>query len=164
MKYAKLGWCQTHYHRWWRTGDPLGLKQPLHAKGSDAVTWQGDNITYRTAHTRLTRSRGKASQHNCQHCGNQAYQWAYDKQDPDEKRGTIRGWGDADHEVVYSAKLEHYVPLCRSCHRSFDHPRKRKTHCHKGHPFDERNTYIRADGERNCRRCAADRAARKRAG
>jgi hypothetical protein len=34
----------------------------------------------------------------------------------------------------------------------------RKTHCIHGHPFNERNTYIRKDGgARQCRQCALDR-------
>lgn len=34
-----------------------------------------------------------------------------------------------------------------------------KTHCYKGHPFDENNTSIRPNGSRKCRKCAADRTA-----
>jgi hypothetical protein len=34
---------------------------------------------------------------------------------------------------------------------------KTVTHCKRGHPFDEANTYVRADGERNCRTCQRDR-------
>jgi hypothetical protein len=29
----------------------------------------------------------------------------------------------------------------------------RKTSCHRGHPFDEENTYRKPDGRRNCRLC-----------
>lgn len=28
-----------------------------------------------------------------------------------------------------------------------------RTHCQRGHPFDEANTYIRPDGNRTCRAC-----------
>lgn len=38
----------------------------------------------------------------------------------------------------------------------------RKTHCKWGHPFDEVNTYRKADGTRKCRACAREDAARKR--
>lgn len=31
-----------------------------------------------------------------------------------------------------------------------------KTHCLSGHPFDERNTYIRPTGQRSCRACGRD--------
>lgn len=27
------------------------------------------------------------------------------------------------------------------------------THCNRGHPFDEENTYVRPNGERNCKEC-----------
>lgn len=36
-------------------------------------------------------------------------------------------------------------------------PVPRKSHCQRGHPFDEANTRIQA-GKRVCRRCIADRA------
>ena len=37
-----------------------------------------------------------------------------------------------------------------------------KTHCKFGHPFDEKNTYIRKNGSRECRKCDAIRMAKKR--
>lgn len=37
-----------------------------------------------------------------------------------------------------------------------------KTHCHKGHIFDVENTYIRAEGKRDCRKCRAEAAKRCR--
>lgn len=37
---------------------------------------------------------------------------------------------------------------------------KRKTHCHKGHPFAGDNLYTKPNGRRCCRRCAADYAKR----
>jgi len=35
-----------------------------------------------------------------------------------------------------------------------------KTHCGKGHRFDEANTYIRPNGHRRCRACNREAAAR----
>jgi hypothetical protein len=41
----------------------------------------------------------------------------------------------------------------------------RKTHCLRGHPFDEVNTYIRPDGMgRGCRQCNRERQARFQSG
>lgn len=38
-----------------------------------------------------------------------------------------------------------------------------KTHCPQGHPYDEDNTCVKADGRRSCRQCARDYMARRRA-
>ena len=43
------------------------------------------------------------------------------------------------------------------------HHGQQKTHCKAGHRFTEANTYVRANGVRNCRACATDRIARHRA-
>lgn len=40
----------------------------------------------------------------------------------------------------------------------------RKTHCHRGHPFDEENTYFRPNGRRSCRRCSREDRRRERLG
>jgi hypothetical protein len=160
QKYARTGWCQTHYHRWWRTGDPLGLKQPFGATGADAVGWKGDDISYRAAHRRLQRSRGKATEHSCAECGEPADQWAYDHGD-EPKNAVFRG-----RTVPFSTDINRYQPLCRSCHIKLDRARgkgwPKKAECINGHPFDDVNTYIRPDGERNCRQCSRDRSRKRR--
>lgn len=38
-----------------------------------------------------------------------------------------------------------------------------KTHCPKGHPYDESNTYLMPSGGRDCRTCINERSARYRA-
>ncbi len=40
----------------------------------------------------------------------------------------------------------------------------RKTHCAKGHAFDEANTHINPEGKRRCRRCDRERMAAKSEG
>lgn len=37
-----------------------------------------------------------------------------------------------------------------------------RTHCGQGHPYDEANTHVKADGSRSCRACDRIRAAEKR--
>lgn len=37
-----------------------------------------------------------------------------------------------------------------------------KTHCHKGHPFDAANTYIRPGRQRLCRQCSRERDKKRR--
>ena len=57
---------------------------------------------------------------DCARCAKPAREWAYDHLDPHEKTDT---WGG--FEVRYSVNVEHYQPLCRSCHRAFDANRSR---------------------------------------
>ncbi|MFD9879982.1 HNH endonuclease signature motif containing protein [Streptomyces alboflavus] len=40
----------------------------------------------------------------------------------------------------------------------------RRTHCLRGHPFDDANTYVAANGARHCRTCAAARKRNRRQG
>ncbi len=161
-KYAGTGWCQAHYHRWWRTGDPLGVKQEYGASGSDAVSWKGDDITYRAAHTRVVTTKGNATQHDCVRCDRRADQWSYDHADPAARTEIIDG-----RPVLYSPDIDHYQPMCRSCHVKMDRGEygngwARKTHCVNGHAFDDLNTLVKRNGERACRACARDRMAAKR--
>lgn len=99
----------------------------------------------------VARLRGSASSHACAHCGGAAQQWAYDHLDADE-RLEVRG----GHLVPYSLDAARYLPLCVSCHVSFDQgPREI---CARGHALSE-TAIARADGGRQCGRCKADREA-----
>lgn len=82
------------------------------------VTTRGrrlDSVTYRTAHQRVQRARGKASGHPCVDCGSAAAEWSYDLRDADELIGTGRFAGKS-----YSLKPEHYHPRCIPCHQRHD--------------------------------------------
>jgi hypothetical protein len=67
---------------------------------------------YNQTHARVRKTRGKASEHQCQHCEHQAAEWAYDHTEPDE---LVSAKGH-----TYSGDPARYIPLCRSCHRKFD--------------------------------------------
>lgn len=118
--------------------------------------------SYKALHKRLARSQGPAADHLCYQCGEQAREWAYDGTDPDEVAGPA---GDAKGTVAaYSLRLDHYIPLCWSCHRRRD--AHLRTHCGKGHALTEANVRIRFSGAgepfRACRVCAADASRRYR--
>lgn len=71
--------------------------------------------TYGAAHHWVRQARGSASEHQCVDCGDPAREWAYDHTDPDEmseKQGRLT--------LSYSAKPQHYQPMCKPCHRRFD--------------------------------------------
>lgn len=67
----------------------------------DRCTELGD-ISVKARHNRVRKLRGKATEHQCQHCQSQARDWA-----------TVHGKDGYD-------PFSDYIPLCRSCHRSYD--------------------------------------------
>lgn len=71
-----------------------------------------DVVDYARVHDRLREVFGRAADHPCVDCGNQARDWSYDHQDPNE-RVSPRG-------LVFTEDLSHYAPRCISCHRNFD--------------------------------------------
>lgn len=162
-KYAATGWCQTHYHRWWRTGDPLGLKQERGAKGPNAVSWQGENVTYYSAHGRVKVLWGSASQYPCIQCGNAANDWAYDGTDPTAASGSVTVNGK-EYQVTYSTWPEFYMPMCTGCHAARDaEARPHRTHCSRNHELTPENTYTppSSPGSRECRQCRKENSARR---
>jgi hypothetical protein len=113
-KSTSLGMCPTHYHRIKKYGNPDTVLH-VQAKGklSHADVW----VTYRGAHTRVERSRGKAKDMSCawSECQSQADEWAYDNNDPNEVTNIVRGC-----ERRYSLLPEHYMPLCKKHHELYD--------------------------------------------
>lgn len=70
---------------------------------------------YGSLHTRIQRDRGRADDHACVDCGQQAEQWSYDHTDPNE----LMHFRDGG-EYPYSLDINRYEPRCISCHRRFD--------------------------------------------
>lgn len=155
----RRGFCELHYYRFRQYGDPLAPSKVI-SKRNGAPT------RYTQMHYRITKARGRARDYICEHCGKRAGHWAYDGEDPDERIDAVDG------RRVFSAKLEHYHPLCESCHRRLDWDRfyapswrhadwrPLKAACIHGHPYDEANTIYRPGpgNKRACRTCTNIRA------
>lgn len=113
-------------------------------------------ITYRGAHLRIGRLRGKASKHRCG-CGQPAQEWAYRGGCSHERTETkFDGRNGTTRTVPYSPDPMAYDALCRSCHGKRDHGggwNSRKTHCKYGHAFAGDNLRIQPNGDRSCRTC-----------
>lgn len=97
------GWCDTHYTRCRRTGDPCG-DTPIGARSVPHPD------SYSAVRQRIRRERGPASALACMDCGTGARDWSYDYSDPDERTDPARGYR-------YSTDVARYVARCRSCHR-----------------------------------------------
>jgi hypothetical protein len=96
---------------------------------------------------------------------------------------SYRGRSNGVHRYVYALlrePLETHQHVCHSCdvrncinpdHMWIGNPElnardraakkrgawERKTHCPKGHPYDDANTYLTKEGKRNCRACSLAR-------
>lgn len=122
-----------------------------HARvGAEHPNWRGDNAAYTSLHQWVTRWMPFTGV--CQYCG--------------ETKRTEHA--NIDHR--YRRDLADWLELCRSCHRLMDNARreeprkfKPRTHCKKGHPFDEANTYTKPNGHRVCITCRNEGKRRRRA-
>ena len=112
-----------------------GIRSREKAKvGEEHYLWKGENVSQKVKHTWIRKHFGSAT-----HCENdrnhksKVYHWANLK----------------DHK--YTRNRLDYKMLCITCHRKMD----KKKHCEKGHEFTTENTYIRSNGQRRCKICAA---------
>lgn len=87
-----------------------------HQSEIDRTDWWRP-VCYEVAHHRVYALFGKASDHACIHCGRQAAHWAYDHMDPTALR---RQSSRLVFAGLYSRFPEFYMPLCASCHHSYD--------------------------------------------
>lgn len=105
------GYCAKHALRVRRYQDPNVVKRRGVPFGGKHHRWQ-ESPTYKAAHARIRREAGSASLYFCE-CGEQAREWSYNYNDPDELL-------DADTGLKYSLHRESYTPRCAPCHRRMD--------------------------------------------
>lgn len=152
-KYKKTGWCQTHYHRWWRQGDPEKVGSTREENPYE--------LKYRSVHARNVELWGTADQYCCITCGSPAHEWSYDGTDPTEKYELLRG----KYPVRFSVHPEFYVPLCYRCHRFKDRGEwsDRRRQCSNGHELTLNNIYTRPSrpGTKECKTCKAEESKKR---
>jgi hypothetical protein len=134
------GWCNKHYQRWWKHGDPEAVAVRVHVsetcsvEGCDAVArrrgycdthyarWRahGDptvnkrdvqSLTYSSVHKRVKAYNGPASLYRCAACGAAATDWACYR-NRTEQEDLVGRW-----TVTYSVSIHDYAPMCRRCNR-----------------------------------------------
>jgi hypothetical protein len=172
------GWCNVHYRRWQRTGDPL------------KAAWErGDPVANFWAKVRRGRPgqcwpwTGAISPDGyglfVSEVGNRAHRFSYRL-----AHGSITD-GQLDHlchtasadcgggsacmhrrcvnpghlePVTHAENMGRMPELVRRTRGTVTGARQRaKTHCPKGHEYDEANTYVDKRGCRNCRTCAREK-------
>lgn len=96
------GLCSAHWTRRQRYGDPLAGPPMRKRRGTGPPRDQARHSpAYVSRHRAIRKARGSAWRLRCQHCGDQADDWA-----------TIHGRaGDQPDD---------YMPLCKSCHNRYD--------------------------------------------
>lgn len=66
------------------------------------------------------------------------------------------------YEQVISKQKRVFVDGLKAGAKASSEARKARTHCKRGHAFDEKNSYINKNGDRFCRACRAMKAREKR--
>lgn len=75
-----------------------------------------ENPIYESMHNRIRAARGSASTYSCIGCEEQAAEWSYTGNAPDE-RSDIEG---KNAGKPFTTDMNFYVPRCRSCHQRHD--------------------------------------------
>lgn len=157
------GWCSKHWKRWRSTGDPLTVKRVI---GDDETRFwmkvdaSGDCWEWTSSRGGegygLFRVGGRSGSYRPAH----RVAW-------EMLVGPIGGGLEIDHlcrnhGCVNPDHLEpvtHAENMRRAPWKAAEFQRA-KTHCPKGHAYDEENTYINA-GKRRCRACDRERCRRR---
>jgi len=177
------GWCNVHYRRWKRTGDPLKVAwergdavanfwSKVRRGEADACwPWVGSispdgygryvaagdllahRFSYRLAH-------GDIPDAELDHlCHTRASACGGGKSCPHR-----RCVNPAHLEpVTHAENADRVAPSIRQRRATVRAAQQRaKTQCPKGHPYDEQNTYVDKRGCRNCRACRRESARTKK--
>lgn len=162
-------WCNAHYARWWRYGDPLGVptKLSLEDKYRVRVDVRGDDECWPWLGHITNRGYGRMSH------------------DGKKPQAHNVGWNLYYGEIPGVLVIDHICHNDSGClggpscpHRSCQNPQhwelvtpaentsrgqsginsRSKTHCPRGHEYTKENTYITKSGGRMCIQCGNDRA------
>lgn len=157
------GWCVMHYHRWRRHGttDRMSSHGGGYRRG-DISTWFMKNVEITRAGCWLWkkyRDRNGYGRVQVDHKNKWVHRFSYE-----HFVGPIPEGLQIDHLCrtplcINPEHLEAVTPL-ENTRRGRGHGKE--THCPRGHPYDEVNTYVTPVGRRQCRVCRREWIARWR--
>lgn len=139
------GLCENHYQRWWKYGAPVATEYDrcqiegcanlprsrtaqwcemhygrFRRNGmADLPLYRVEQPSYRAAHARVARSRGKAADHRCVDCNGSACHWSFAWRNVPSERWlweTMR----LGTTLAYTGDPKDYEPRCASCARYYD--------------------------------------------
>jgi hypothetical protein len=171
------GWCNKHYRRWLRDGDPEKVawergdpeanfwskvedQRSRHAcwvwtgyvtdEGYGRFIWPGGSLAHRFSYA-LTYgpiADGADVDHMCHNVAPDCV---------DSKACLHRRCVNPEHlRAIPAGKHRGYVRLGQRG-KARGAQQRAKTHCPRNHPYDEANTYVDKRGSRNCRTCRRNR-------
>jgi len=85
-----------------------------------AHNYRGDEITYRSAHSRTQAARGVARLHHCIDCGGRAEDWSLRR-----TAARLRFEQLGTYTLAYSPDPADYDPRCKPCHAVYDRDGRR---------------------------------------
>lgn len=85
-----------------------------------------ERVTYALVHTRLQARRGSAAGQPCFGCGRAAHVWAYQHNGGVSEREEWRLGRGKQYLVPFSVNLDHYEPMCHSCHATLDRQKSKE--------------------------------------
>ena len=159
------GWCRLHHQRWFRTGSPTGsTRRSAEERFWSRVEKNGPIPRHRPELGPCWLWLGPLNNGGYGSIwdgakGVGAHVFAYrllvgplaDGQEPDHLC-SLR------HCVNAPAHLESVTHQENLRRGNMGQYRKAWTHCPRGHPFDEANTFFTRDGRRGCRACRTERS------
>jgi hypothetical protein len=160
------GWCEKHYRKWKRYGDPLHEPQDLRARLLSSIEERGPGECWPWTGTLTPMGYGRLSVNDAPVSAHRMAYEVFTGPIPADrtidhlchKHDECEGGKSCPHRRCCNPAHLGIAPMVANVMRGNNPFAKnaRKTHCPRGHPYDEANTVIES-GKRVCRACKIEK-------